>query len=89
MSEPQQISVRIPKITPEQAKGFSNVWRTPGGLALVLDSAALQFAADFANIVLQSYICDQIGKAQAQAKKVPGETARMPEAPAPKLIVEG
>lgn len=60
--EPNQIRVPVPKITKEQAKGFGQVWNKNNPVILLLDDKTLQFAVDFAQIVLKSYVMDQVSK---------------------------
>lgn len=51
----------------EAVEGFSKVWKTPGGLSIMLDSATKQFALDFARVTLRSFI---IANTQAAQKAV-------------------
>jgi hypothetical protein len=47
--------MQIPKIDRKQVEGFAKVW-TYKGVALCLNDAHIQFAADFANVMLQSFV---------------------------------
>ena len=64
MSQPQ-----IPlSVTLKDTIGFSKVY-TQNGLAVFLNDTSLQFATDFANVVLNNFInlCNE--RAQAKAKE--------------------
>lgn len=65
----------MPNVTVKDAEQFSHVWRHKGVAIPMLD-VHLQFAADFANIVLKSFV----ENAQRQA------AARAAEAAKPKII---
>jgi hypothetical protein len=52
----------IPKVDRKQVEGFAKVW-TYKGVALILNDAHIQFAADFANVMLQSFV-QQVAAAQ-------------------------
>lgn len=47
--------MQIPRIDKKQVEGFAKVW-TYKGVALCLNDAHIQFAADFAQQVLMSFI---------------------------------
>lgn len=75
MSEPQatqpapqaqQFKVPIPQVSLNDVEGFSKAWNK-GGLTILLDKTSKEFARDFANIVLKSYVLDQLKRAM-QAK---------------------
>lgn len=55
------------QVTAAQAKDFGKVW-THKGIAIFMDDAHYAFAADFANIVLRSFIEDAQRKAAEAAK---------------------
>lgn len=63
-------------------EGFGRAWRkggANGNIVVLLDQTTKEFARDFANIVLKSFIIDQVNKAkQAQMRQA--------QAPAPKII---
>lgn len=63
----------MPGITREQTLAFSKAWDS-GGIKILLDGAAIQFATDWANIVLKSFI-DQQMKAAMALKKIAEERA--------------
>lgn len=54
-------------VNQKDARDFSRVW-TNRGVAIVLQDVHLQFAADFANVVLKSFI-ETAQQAQAEAAK--------------------
>jgi hypothetical protein len=49
-----------------QAQGFAKVWKK-NGLTMILDPTAVEFARDFANIVLKSLVMDGLKQAAAKA----------------------
>jgi hypothetical protein len=53
----------VPQVGVEQAKSYSNVWKY-NGLALPLEPHHIQFATDFANITLKSFVLECQEKAQ-------------------------
>jgi hypothetical protein len=57
--------------TKQMADGFSKVWKY-GRVAIFLDDVHKQFAADFANMILTSFINEQQMKAAkaAELKKI-------------------
>lgn len=59
--------MNFPSVTKDSAKGFAKVWNK-GGIAIILDDTAIQFAADFANVALRSFIEGQMQIAAAKAK---------------------
>jgi hypothetical protein len=54
--------MQIPKVDKSQVEGFAKVW-TYRGVALVMNDAHIQFAADFANVMLRSFV-QQVAAAQ-------------------------
>lgn len=54
----------VPTVLPAEAERFAQVWRY-NGVAVMLDKAHCQFATDFANTVLRSFL--QMMQAQAMA----------------------
>ena len=66
------------QVSAKDAQEFGKVW-THKGVAIFLSDIHFQFAADFANIVLKSFI----ENAQRQA------AARAAQAAKPKIITEG
>jgi hypothetical protein len=58
----------------EMADGFAKVW-THNGLAFALDDVHKQFACDFANVVITSFI-DQQQKAALALKLAQEEAAK-------------
>lgn len=57
--------MQIPKIDRKQVEGFAKVW-TYNGVALLLNDAHIQFASDFAQQCLISFV-QQVAKQQAAA----------------------
>lgn len=51
----------------EHADNFGKVW-THNGIAIFLDDVHKQFAVDFANMILTSYVAEQHRKLQEAAK---------------------
>jgi hypothetical protein len=43
-------------VNKKEAEGFSKVWKTKGGLVVPIPDHALDFATDFANVVLANFI---------------------------------
>lgn len=70
-------------VTIKDAKGFSNVW-TAGGVAIPMQDVHLQFATDFANVVLRNFI--QQANAAAAAKQKAAEQQVAADA-APKVVL--
>jgi hypothetical protein len=54
--------MQIPTVNKEQVAGFAKVW-TYRGVALVMNDAYIQFAADFSNVMLKSFV-QQVAAAQ-------------------------
>ena len=67
-------NVSIPKIEKKETASFAKVWNK-GGVAIILDDTAISFATDWANIVLRSFIEDQVKKAVAMQQKFLQEAA--------------
>lgn len=63
-------------ISRAQAEGFAKVWKTPGGIHVVQTPQALQFATDFANVTLASFIsmCKHQAQQAHEAAKAQAET---------------
>lgn len=57
-------------VTEKQAADFSSRW-THNGLVCVLNDMQLKFAADFANVVVTSFVEQQMAKAKAAAQQKP------------------
>jgi hypothetical protein len=60
--------MNIPQVTAAQAADFARHWKTPGGISIFTDDMHHKFSADFANIVLKSFVEDA-QKASAAAAK--------------------
>ena len=69
--------MNIPKVTAAQAADFAKHWKTPGGISIFTDDMHHRFTADFANVVLKSFVED----AQRAAAKAAAAAA------APKIVV--
>jgi hypothetical protein len=71
------VSFRVERI---EAEKFSKVWNK-SGIQILLTPESIDFAADFANVVLNNFIkmCEENAKVQQ----------KLEEAAKPKLIVEG
>jgi hypothetical protein len=63
-------------VTKEQTAGFAKAWDS-GGIKVILDSTTIQFATDWANIVLKSFVADMAAQVKkvAEAKIAAQETA--------------
>lgn len=59
--------MNIPVLTADQAKHFGGVWKH-NGIHIFMDNSHYQFAADFANVVLKSFI-EQAQREAAEAAK--------------------
>jgi hypothetical protein len=60
--------MNIPQVTPAQVADFAKHWKTPGGISIFTDDMHHRFTADFANIVLKSFVEDAQKAAAAAAK---------------------
>ena len=82
----------LPQVVKEEAAKFAQVWRH-NGLFIAIDDAHIQFATDFANVVLRNFIqqCQaQVTSAMAQDAINAGKgLAPAPPPAGSKLIVEG
>lgn len=63
-----------------EAQKFAQVWNK-GGISMIIPDVALDFATDFANVVLNNFIA--MCQANAKAEQVANEAAK------PKIIMEG
>ena len=64
--------MQLPQVDRKSVEGFARVW-TYKGVALVLNDAHVQFAMDFANVMLRNFVqqvAQQQMAAQAAAKKI-------------------
>lgn len=71
--------MKMPNVPVEAVVGFSKVWRSPGGLTILLDDTSKQFALDFARVTLKSFIQQMVAAQQAadkaaQTKAAPAAT---------------
>lgn len=62
MSETSKMSYQVTK---EQTAAFAKAWDL-NGIKVIIDSTTIQFATDYANIVLKSFVADMA----TQVKKV-------------------
>ena len=60
--------MNIPRVTAESAEDFGKHWKTSGGVHIFMDKTHYTFAADFANVVLKSFVEDA-QRAAAKAAK--------------------
>ena len=56
--------VSYPKVHPNDVKNFARAWDL-NGINMILDATSLQFATDFANTAIRSYVDDLTEKAKA------------------------
>lgn len=83
----QYQKVPLPNVPVQAVEGFSKVWKSPGGLTLMLDDTTKQFALDFARVTLRSFIIANM-KAVAEAEKVAAaKKAAATAAPATSSII--
>jgi hypothetical protein len=59
--------MQVPQVRIAEAKRFSKAW-SHNGVALVIDEPLCRFAADFANVVLKSFV-QSFMQQQAEAAK--------------------
>jgi len=64
--------MQIPQVDTNQVKGFAKVW-THKGVAILLSDLHIEFARDFANVMLRNFVMQV---AQQQAQKVAAEAAK-------------
>ena len=67
--------MQIPRVDKSQVLEFSKIW-TYKGVALCLNDAHIQFAADFSNCMLHSFVqsvAEQQSKAQQVKNIIPSE----------------
>jgi hypothetical protein len=77
------MAINYPKVVPNDVNGFATAWDYRG-LKMILDQTSRQFAVDFANTVLASYVDDLVAKAKA-GQKLKQETA--PAAPVKSSLI--
>lgn len=59
--------INYPKVVTNDVNGFALAWDMRG-IKMILDTTSRQFAVDFANTVLRSYVDDLVAKAKAGQK---------------------
>lgn len=59
--------MQIPQVSNKDVKQFSRVW-THKGLAIFLDDVHIQFATDFANVMLKNLFAQMAAQAREDAK---------------------
>lgn len=59
--------INYPRVVPNDVNGFALAWNYKG-LKMILDQTSRQFAVDFANTVLRSYVDDLVAKAKSGQK---------------------
>jgi hypothetical protein len=62
------------KVTTEEAKKFGAVWNYKG-LAMPLDTVHHEYAKDFANVVLRSFVEQMMANAKAAKEKAAADAA--------------
>lgn len=72
------------KVAPSEAQKFSQVWNYKG-IAVPLQEPHIQFATDFANVVLNNFIM----QCQMKAAQAAAQVAAQEVVSARQLIVEG
>jgi hypothetical protein len=87
------MSINFPKVDPNDVKKFAQAWDL-NGIKMILDSTSLQFATDFANVVLRSFVLnlkEQAAaiKAKQLAATTPAAPKAAPEAPKSSIILTG
>lgn len=81
-----------PRVSPGDVQNFARAWDMKG-IKMILDNTSLQFAVDFANTALRSYVDDLVEQAQklkaakAQAAGPEPATPSVPEKPKSSLIL--
>lgn len=80
--------MNYPGVTLEQTASFAKAW-DKSGLKILLDKTSIEFAHDWANIVLKSYVDDMVAKAKASvaAKLKAGKETPAPAAETPKSSI--
>ena len=73
------------KVERQEAEKFSNIWNK-NGIHIVLAPEAVDFATDFANVVLNNFINLCRAQAHAEAQK---QAAKLAECQKPRIILEG
>jgi len=61
--------MQIPQVDTNQVKGFAKVW-THKGVAILLSDLHIEFARDFANVMLRNFVM-QVAQQQMVAKATP------------------
>ena len=74
------------QVTVDQTMDFAEQWRM-GGVFVALPPAAIQFACDWANIVLTSFVEEQIKR--IQAKKDAAAKAAAEQQATPMILLTG
>lgn len=72
-----------PQISKAQTSAFAKAWDR-SGIKLLLDDSSIQFATDWANIVLKSYVEGEAAKAKKAEVNPPKE---LPAPPAQKSSI--
>ena len=84
--------INYPKVVSNDVNGFALAW-DHRGLKMILDQTSRQFAIDFANTVLRSYVDDLIAKAKSgqklkQSVETPAPVAPTPSAPSKIILTD-
>jgi hypothetical protein len=75
-----------PQITKAQTSAFAKAWDR-GGIKLLLDDSSVQFATDWANIVLKSYVDEAAKAGKKQQVNQPQQPPTPPAPPTPKSSI--
>jgi hypothetical protein len=62
-----------PVVEKKQTQAFARAW-DKGGIKIILDDTAIQFATDYANVVLKSFVEDIVKARAAKAQAAPVPT---------------
>jgi hypothetical protein len=79
-SQTAQLNIQVPSVPMADTAAFAKIW-TNRGVVIPLQDTHLQFANDYANLVLRNFI--------VQATMANMQRAKQLESQKPKLIVEG
>lgn len=73
--------ISYPVVSPGDVKMFARAWDL-NGIKMILDSTSLQFATDFANTALKSYVNDLAEKAaKLKAARAQGQQVGQTQVP--------
>lgn len=58
----EKMGIAVPQVSLQEVERFSQAWNK-NGISLLLDNNAKEFARDFANVVLRSFVVEQYQRA--------------------------